>query len=558
MPPFGLLLLYIAVAMASLTYLPTHAMIESALNNPEAGLIYFEEGKVLQRIGTYHINIKTNLRPKIDIIHIDYYLKKFTHTCKDVQNKLNTTKQKTRCNPQSHHIRRLSNELKNDINFTIYKAENNKRTKRNTQDSEEDESEDENLAGQIWHVATSIWHAVFGSTNHHHKSHQNSMGTVIHSMEALKSFETQVIDKQTGISKAFTDLTHDIDKYRLDDTLDRNIEHINAQLTEAKDLIIENIHQLRDVYIHEDHAMNDTEWKTLISKANVNITEGQIAPLSIYQLKKLATLDIEMTDDEKSENHSTINFIFGLPVVNKKTFDKLFVFALPHFNKTTTPDVEPHSIYVQYKQKGFLKDPKLISINESIYMTEDTITIINEPDKNTDCTIKHLFNQNETCPMKALQMTFDEWIQIPHHNTVAYYSNVPKFLKCQNTKMEIVKRVDIIQIPKGCMVTTPTKKILASYDGSKSQKFAFKFDLPEPDMEIEVMKTETTNISLPQSNNDLSLTDNTLLEAKMKNSNNGNIPEWIIILLVASISILMVLLIMIVVGVYIWMKKTQK
>lgn len=212
------------------------------------------------------------------------------------------------------------------------------------------------------------------------------------------------------------------------------------------------------------------EVEEAIEKVNRAARKGQVPKLSISQLYK-------MMDPVKIMANGSMAILLNIPIVMEEKFHQFHVMPLPMNGSAKIPDVEVHDIIISQKLMLYMDRPAVIRINDTLSITADQVNTVHKIQEGSDCAMLVLVKKRASCPMIPLPEVYDEWFDTPMHNKVAFYSNQRKEMICEHHREEIEISAGIIDIPKDCVIDTPTKTIFASQNKNKIVRHAFHVEV---------------------------------------------------------------------------------
>lgn len=474
------------------------------------GLVFLKDRDVLIRTGTYHVQIDTDLIPHVQIETIKRYNKRYQRSCEEARDKWSDIF----CKAQGQDIERLANG-------TVAKLQDytkTRLTKRNAW-----------FGKRLWD-----WFAGNDADDTLHDA--RSMGVVSHAISAFKTVERQLQVKEQLISNHMNELDALIEKEnsRLATFVDKSA--INIALIGLYNLIIQHVQQISTTYNNlKSMIMETNEFEQMIDTVQKNAQGAKVPAITFKEMEKLLSPQIKWSDK------GAIIVQLDIPMVLPDRFTQVMAVPVPDPITEKIVNEPVQKILINQKLEEFLVPVKLTNINETLSITREVITSFNKLTSGHDCVARAALTGRQSCAVHQLPAIYDEWIETPLHNAYVFYSNQKKVQVCSESRTEIQEKTGFINIPEGCVIETPVRRIRASSDRTRAQGHAFH--VPIEELEIATAATQVTSDATRRSvTAQLEVIDDSELDVVQIEANNALKPEiwWIIVCTAASVIILLV------------------
>lgn len=441
----------ILILAATTTSEPQNPIIKQ-----QNGIIVVHKNNVLIRKGTYHARITINISRKDKVKEAIRMKSNFHDLCSAASKAI----EDFRCDLEYREIDSLIAKLNHQIYLRNKKVSPSlkSRVKRNSR----------GLIPILW---DGLCELLTGSnTPDPGAASANSAGVIAHETKVVQKIENQLAFKERHVEENLMKLSIAMkkDEKNLFDEMYRL--RVKMQLTEAKTKILDILHSLIEIGDAKTTIMESTEVETIIMKINAELKDLEVPTITLEQLATLSTYEVEDTN-------TTVIILIGLPVVLKQKWQLLHIIALPEKNGTIAKVVSPNAV-VDNEMKFFLGDVTLVPINETLLITKETVTVFEKAESSSNCALRTITQQKNTCEMAQLPLTYDVWEQTPVNNMFSFYSNQPKRLECSGKNSIIEATSGTIELPRTCSIQTRTKFIRPSADTTLLQNNIYNVDIP--------------------------------------------------------------------------------
>lgn len=300
------------------------------------------------KIGTHHVRMETDLKPKRHIDQIKTRVQNFKDQC----DKAATNLELVYCRAEVHGLENAAENVIHGIE-SFYPVNTQKRVKRDGK-------------GAI----QKIWEWLVGSDDVEEGLHSSkSMGILKHAVSSFKDIERKLQTREQHVEEEMTRLSRGIDLELRKSRWYENQAYVSNTLLSVYQRLLDQLKVFEHTYTElEQIVMTAEEIDAIIDLMDGHAEVGQVPRVTQPQLHKLMTVTKIITKNEAS-------VVIGIPMTLKDVFNEYYVMPVPRNGTNNIPDVAAQAIIINQKLQQFISQRELIEINETLAMTATPVNM---------------------------------------------------------------------------------------------------------------------------------------------------------------------------------------